>query len=193
MKKTIFTAPVKKFTVVPPLLTTFQVSPDVGGLPPDIPISPNLASPSVTLSSVVDQLFRDYLVSTSAKASTSDQVSTVILESGSDHMSSVPPTDTLNSKSRPNTKIKPPKKPDSSFTLYVKQHRDSLTKKGLSDDEALNKAVKAWRNTTAVVKNKYQKKYEKLNLNTMLTLESIMRKSRIMKAEDSSCTRQGKG
>ena len=107
-------------------------------------------------------MFRDYQAPTSAKASTSDQVSTVILVSGSDHMSSVPPTEILGSKSRPKIKIKPPKKPDSSFTLYVKQHRNTLTKRGLSDDEALNKAVKAWRNTTTAVKNKYQNKYEKL-------------------------------
>ena len=58
--------------------------------------------------------------------------------------------------------LRPPKKPDSSFTLFVKQHRKTLSNKGLSLDEATEKAIKMWRNTSPAVKNKYQDKYEKL-------------------------------
>ena len=68
-----------------------------------------------------------------------------------------PPVINLIKKNEP----KPPKKPNSAFLVFLTQHREKLGKKGLSPEEAGEKAVKMWRNTSPAVKQKYENVYKK--------------------------------
>ena len=68
-----------------------------------------------------------------------------------------PPVTNIKKKNEPN----PPKKPNSAFLVFLTQHREKLGKKGLSPDEAGEKAVKMWRNTSPAVKQKYENVYKK--------------------------------
>ena len=65
---------------------------------------------------------------------------------------------------KPNNKktgLKPPRKPESNFMIFVREKRAALIKKGISPEEASDKAVKMWRISSPAVKDKYQGKYEK--------------------------------
>lgn len=68
----------------------------------------------------------------------------------------------LLTKSNNPKRVKPPKKPVSNFMIFVSEKRGALTKKGISPEEATNKAVQMWRISSPAVKDKYQRKYEQL-------------------------------
>ena len=78
-------------------------------------------------------------------------------------------------------KMRPPIKPASSFTIFVKQHKTALRKKGSSEDEAMNESVKKWRNLSPAVKNKYQDKYLKMKASYEIKLKGFEDKMKVRK------------
>ena len=78
-------------------------------------------------------------------------------------------------------KMRPPIKPASSFSIFVKQHKTALRKKGLNEDEAMNEAVKKWRNLSPAVKNKYQDKYLKMKASYEIKLKGFEDKIKVRK------------
>ena len=78
-------------------------------------------------------------------------------------------------------KMRPPIKPASSFSIFVKQHKTALRKKGLNEDEAMNEAVKKWRNLSPAVKNKYQDKYLKMKASYEIKLKGFEYKIKVRK------------
>ena len=85
--------------------------------------------------------------------------------------------------------LRPPKKPESSFTMFVRQHRKTLSKQGLSLDEATEKAIKMWRITSPIVKNKYQNKYEKLK--TKYEADLVKHNEKLKKGKDRAEKKEG--
>ena len=75
---------------------------------------------------------------------------------------SKPPNHSQKESSRRKISLKPPEKPVSNFTMFVNEHIAAFRKEGISYEEASQKAVKMWGVTSPVVKNRYQRKYEKL-------------------------------
>ena len=66
-----------------------------------------------------------------------------------------------NKPNNQKTGLKPPRKPESNFMIFVREKRAALIKKGISPEKASDKAVRMWRISSPAVKDKYQGKYEK--------------------------------
>ena len=158
-----------------------QVAPAEQVAPPEEVAAPQQVAPTVQMATPVQvaptaQLLpADQVPPTTAQMSTTEQVSPSV---------QVSPLDTLTAKVSGKGKLKRPQKPVSSFAMFIKQHCDTLSKKGLTNDEATTKAVNMWRSTSPAVKNKYQSKYLRLKAKYEVDMNKYNEKIKKKKEQD---------
>ena len=153
MKKGTFCAPVKKVCV--PQLMQVDLELAAQQQPQQstgfrTPVAGAITGPNLTISKEAVGPISNNLSQPKAAGHN------VCLPNLTEHHNHVP------SRSKDSGHKKPPKKPASNFMIFINEYRASFIKKGLSPEEASDKAVKLWNSSSPAVKNKYQSKYEKL-------------------------------